>query len=512
MKKNMDPRVAVRSVPPTPFTRAFLEAGALVATKAFEAAERYDRTRRRADLLSASAALLRAVVLTDNRCPVETDTYRCLGVDDACWHLTEDPAEVGHGLLRPLPPDKILILAKDALVCVNMGNHTAAMRALNELVYQLADGDPADLDLALCDDPSLAPHCHGLTGQELRFAVHTLGVKVGSRSGKHEANLPFAWYHVVPTPATNAKQVCRRLYRMPEQQRETCPGLAPPVTAALLRYVERFGERQVEVDAASPVGHLNKGWVCMERKQWAAAAGHYAAALKLADARGSDIAMGTSRVDLCGCLVWGSANAATVDVFAVEKLFGEVKPICARLSAWHMDVFVHGESMCGDVVKVFLAQHKGTLAEGRRQVAGGIKNAVPGSLQGWVPSLTACGLKPSDRRDQGSFGPKGEAATGVSAKVVCAHCRRSFVKTLACSRCKVARYCGPDCQSAAWPAHKAACLAAGGNDQPASKSKQKKEKARRKAQEQARTEATVLAAADQGGGEGVPLSDPLDID
>lgn len=43
----------------------------------------------------------------------------------------------------------------------------------------------------------------------------------------------------------------------------------------------------------------------------------------------------------------------------------------------------------------------------------------------------------------------------------CFHCGKSKeldgIKLVICSRCKRARYCGPECQKASWPKHKPGC-------------------------------------------------------
>lgn len=47
--------------------------------------------------------------------------------------------------------------------------------------------------------------------------------------------------------------------------------------------------------------------------------------------------------------------------------------------------------------------------------------------------------------------------TAVDSTRICAHCSRGFEDGGLCKRCKSVRYCGKECQTAAWPAHKAAC-------------------------------------------------------
>lgn len=42
-------------------------------------------------------------------------------------------------------------------------------------------------------------------------------------------------------------------------------------------------------------------------------------------------------------------------------------------------------------------------------------------------------------------------------KHVCINCRKRFDTVLYCGRCKAARYCGKECQTAAWPVHKFGC-------------------------------------------------------
>jgi MYND finger len=42
-------------------------------------------------------------------------------------------------------------------------------------------------------------------------------------------------------------------------------------------------------------------------------------------------------------------------------------------------------------------------------------------------------------------------------KHLCIQCRARVDKVLCCGRCKAARYCGKECQVAAWPVHKLGC-------------------------------------------------------
>jgi len=42
----------------------------------------------------------------------------------------------------------------------------------------------------------------------------------------------------------------------------------------------------------------------------------------------------------------------------------------------------------------------------------------------------------------------------------CAHCGQALAEPKLCAQCRVAAYCGKDCQTAAWPAHKQGCKAA----------------------------------------------------
>jgi Flp pilus assembly protein TadD len=49
------------------------------------------------------------------------------------------------------------------------------------------------------------------------------------------------------------------------------------------------------------------------------------------------------------------------------------------------------------------------------------------------------------------------AAVAAQPAGACAHCGRSGVPLSKCTRCRSARYCGRDCQVAAWAKHKPHC-------------------------------------------------------
>mmetsp|Transcript_60642 Transcript_60642/g.104434 ORF Transcript_60642/g.104434 Transcript_60642/m.104434 type:complete len:210 (+) Transcript_60642:1-630(+) len=200
------------------------------------------------------------------------------------------------------------------------------------------------------------------------------------------------------------------------------------------------------------------GWVSMEKKDWVAAAAHFRTAKERADLCGNDVVMATSRIDLAGSLIFGPGP--TVDLVELAELWEGAKVACSRLKEWHLDMFVHGESSCENVLKDFLRDHKKCLEGAHKQSAAvsaerGTEAFVDKCL---VPTFGARGLPSRVSRDMGGYGAGGEAATGVAGKTICAHCDDTFVKTLQCSRCKVVRYCGVECQRKAWPGHKTNCI------------------------------------------------------
>jgi hypothetical protein len=143
-----------------------------------------------------------------------------------------------------------------------------------------------------------------------------------------------------------------------------------------------------------------------------------------------------------------------------------VKVQTSKLKEWHMDVVVHGESSCENVVKDFLKRHKSCLAQAHEQAAAAAAGKGVGAFveKCLVPTLAAMGMPCRARRDMGAYGGAvdGKDATGTTAKTKCTHCGEIFVKTLLCSRCKGVRYCGAECQRAAWPGHKASCTSKAG--------------------------------------------------
>ena len=193
-----------------------------------------------------------------------------------------------------------------------------------------------------------------------------------------------------------------------------------------------------------------------------------------ADAEGNDVVRGSGRIDLCGGLIFG---AAPVDAAAARDIYDEVKTTCSGLRRWHMDNFAHGESSCEDIVTGFLRRHKAALSG--TSSGGGICSGGPVM----VPSYGSAEIKATrangSSRDMGDWAPGGGTALGsFAAKTVCAGCGKEFISTMLCSRCKLARYCGAECQKAHWPGHKKACFAAA--PPAAAKAEEEKKKKREK--------------------------------
>jgi len=81
-----------------------------------------------------------------------------------------------------------------------------------------------------------------------------------------------------------------------------------------------------------------------------------------------------------------------------------------------------------------------------------------------LPPLEPLWVEDAAHGGRGTFslsvasGPSGALTTSVVDSMrVCAHCARAFEGGGVCARCKSVRYCGKECQTATWPAHKAAC-------------------------------------------------------
>ena len=423
-----DPRRSCHTVPETKTTRIYKDAS-LASFAAGRSATEYAQTRDERHYLGASAAILKTIALTDNRMAVDTPVIKSLRVSDRFFSVTSDPGETGEAWFPSYSAKEMIILVKDCWVGQHMNMNTCSMRNLNELDIHLDHG--AQESLIVEELAALASTTHGLTFSQLKLAAYTLGVKIN-----------------------------RRLYRMPEHMRETLAGglAQPPSTARLLGYVEHFGSRQVELDEGCCVGHWNLGWVAMERKKFDTAAVHFRRSIECADAEGNDIVRGTSRIDFCGSLIFGSGP---VNVVEVKDMFDEVKKICSSLKHWHVDMFVHGESSCEDLVKGFLRKYKSKLAAARQGVQGLVGGAVgEASIAGMmVPSYGSGMSSRADTRDMGDWtASPSEKPTGkYASKQLCSACGKEFISTMLCSRCKAVRYCGKDCQKSDWPSHKTTC-------------------------------------------------------
>uniref|UniRef100_A0A7S2Q2D3 MYND-type domain-containing protein n=1 Tax=Skeletonema marinoi TaxID=267567 RepID=A0A7S2Q2D3_9STRA len=87
---------------------------------------------------------------------------------------------------------------------------------------------------------------------------------------------------------------------------------------------------------------------------------------------------------------------------------------------------------------------------------GGIQSCVNRKLEEHVPAdawgliFQFAGLRPS-------FPQNLDEILGPLVKDVCGHCMQRKEKLLICTRCKIIKYCGRDCQRADWPIHRNLC-------------------------------------------------------
>jgi hypothetical protein len=221
--------------------------------------------------------------LTDQRTPFVSDVY--INLSTSPRFVTITSMLEGEPFYATHTAEELIILVKDVIVGSSMLNMAAcALRNLNEFDVHIQH---------MCQDPPLSEQLEalkemtfGLTETELQFTAYTMAVKLS-----------------------------RRLYHMPENQREIPQSFIRPLTSnQLLDFVEKFAHRQVSVNPTSGVGHANLGWVAMERRNSKEAALHYRKAIDLADAAGNDIVSCTARIEYCGCNIIGTEDVDLVEM------------------------------------------------------------------------------------------------------------------------------------------------------------------------------------------------------
>ena len=275
-------------------------------------------------IIESCVSIINANMLTGFRVCMSDDPH-CKPMPSIWSHVTqfEPPPSTETNLIN-VGKNEFLILLATAMRLNLMGMVHSALRLVYELHAHEANG-------ALHDWRSPGPG--GLTCEEARFALASLGVKVA-----------------------------RKLFRKPEASRVEMPGsrLDPALsTRALLDAIELFASEQCELKPESAVGWWNCGWVMQQAAPVRGVDGLMCAATSLmwftrcfeaADASGDDFYRSAARIEaaMCTCLggagvvgykVNGSAPGQVQRDMQVEqglastvRVIGNTPAICAALS------------------------------------------------------------------------------------------------------------------------------------------------------------------------------------